>query len=54
MSQVEQILFSKLQAFSIFLDEGIETVKTVYPEYVDFVLQHKDKTFEQVEKELRD
>lgn len=39
-----------LQAFLLYLEKGKSAVMRVYPDYMDFVLSVKDKTY----KEVRD
>ena len=41
-----------LAAFSLFLEEGMDAVKRMYPQHVPFVQSHIGKTQAQVKKEL--
>ena len=42
----------KLAAFSLFLEEGMEAVKRMYPEYVAFVESQIGKSEQEVKREL--
>ncbi len=41
-----------LQAFMLYFEEGLESVKRIYPEYYSFVEENKHKTYRQIKKEL--
>ncbi len=42
----------QLAAFSLFLEEGIDAVKRMYPQHVPFVQSHTGKSQAEVKKEL--
>lgn len=42
----------QLAAFSLFLDEGMDAVKRMYPQHVAFVQSHAGKSQAEVKKEL--
>ena len=42
----------QLAAFSLFLEEGMDAVKRMYPEYVTFVESHIGKSEKEVKNEL--
>ena len=44
----------KLNAFSIFKEKGESAVKSMFPEYLDFVKKRKNKSKDQVSKQLND
>lgn len=41
-----------LAAFSLFMDEGINAVKEMYPQHVKFVREHANRTQTEVKKAL--
>jgi hypothetical protein len=41
-----------LQAFILYTEEGIKAVKSMFPQYLDFVDQHKQKSVKEVKNEL--
>lgn len=43
-------LKEKSSAFSDYLENGIDFVKKFYPKQLDFVLENKDRNFEDVRK----
>lgn len=42
----------QMAAFALFLDEGMDAVKRMYPQHVSFVQSHKGKSQAEVKKEL--
>ena len=42
----------RLAAFSLFLEEGMDAVKRMYPQHVSFVESHIGKSQAEVKKEL--
>ena len=42
----------RLQAFALFHSEGLKAVEQTYPEHLQFVLDHKSKTYREVKEEL--
>jgi hypothetical protein len=42
----------KLAAFSLFLEEGMDAVGRMYPEYLAFVENHIGKSEQEVKREL--
>ena len=42
----------QLAAFSLFLEEGVDAVKRMYPQHVAFVESHLGKSQAEVKKEL--
>jgi hypothetical protein len=46
----EKIKFAQIQAFRLFLEEGLDKVKELYPEQIEFVTFNQDKSFTEVEK----
>lgn len=40
-------------AFSDYLEHGIDFVKKFYPDQLDFVLENKDKSFDEVRNLIR-
>jgi len=42
----------RLQAFSLFQKDGMKAVEETYPEHVQFVVDHKAKTYREVKQEL--
>ncbi len=48
----KSLAMQKLNAFRVFLVHGIDKVKKMYSDHVDFVKSNQSKTFSEVEKEL--
>ena len=48
----KQVAMEKLQAFALFHKDGLTAVKQSYPEHLQFVREHKTKTYGDVKKEL--
>lgn len=46
------VIMEMMAAFSLFVDKGLAAVKRMYPQHVDFVKAHKNKTEKEVKKEL--
>ena len=42
----------KLLAYVLFMDEGMDAVERMYPQYKSFVLSHKGKSVTEVKNEL--
>ncbi len=42
----------QLAAFSLFLEEGIDAVKRMYPQHISFVKSHIGKSQAEVKKEV--
>ena len=49
----EAIVFEQLNAFWIFTKKGLEEALRVFPQYKAFIERNKNKTYKQLEKELR-
>ncbi|MBS1665519.1 MAG: hypothetical protein JST68_31045 [Bacteroidetes bacterium] len=45
-------LVERLAAFSLFLEEGMDAVKRMYPQHLSFVESHIGKSQAEVKKEL--
>jgi hypothetical protein len=53
--KAEELMMRKLTAFHLFVQEGnTDKVAKRYPDQLNFVLENKDKTYEEVSKALRD
>lgn len=55
MTEADKIaikLKAQMAAFSIFKESGIDKVKKNFPDQVDFVLQNKDRKYEDVMNEI--
>ena len=48
----KQELGRMILAYSLFLEEGMDAVERMYPEYKSFVLSHKGKSVTDVKNEL--
>jgi hypothetical protein len=49
---MENNFSEKLQAFIIYKERGIEAVRNVYPDYMEFVYENKDKSYQEVKSTL--
>lgn len=52
MSDKEQDIMEKMNAFYYFKQDGIESVKRIFPDQLEFIQANKNKTYDQVKKEL--
>jgi len=48
----KQVSMQRLQAFTLFQKDGMKAVEQTYPEHVQFVCDHKAKTYRDVKQEL--
>jgi len=48
----KRVSMERLQAFSLFQKDGMKAVEETYPEHVQFVVDHKAKTYREVKQEL--
>ena len=48
----KQVPMQMLQAFALFQKDGVKAVEQTYPEYLQFVLDHKANTYREVRQEL--
>lgn len=46
------VIMEMMAAFSLYLDEGMAAVERMYPQHVDFVRRHSDKTKAEIKREL--
>jgi hypothetical protein len=44
----QQLLFSQLSAFEIYKKQGIKAAEEMYPEHFHFIMQHKEKTYQEI------
>jgi hypothetical protein len=48
----KQVAMERLQAFALFHKDGMKAVEQSYPEHMQFVIDHKSKTYREVKREL--
>ena len=48
----KQALMEQLQAFNLFRKEGMKAVERMFPEHKSFVKANKDKSYNEVKREL--
>jgi len=49
---VEADLINKMNAFFYFKTEGAHTAERIFPELIEFVLDNKHRTWEEVKEDL--
>ena len=42
-------LFSLMNAFALYKEKGEERTRRMYPEHIDFILEHRDKTLQEIQ-----